>query len=202
MEAVLILGVLILSCLTLWGVWIFNRLVRDRNLVKTGFADIDVQLQRRHDLVPQLVETVKGYAGFERQVLEDVVALRGRAQSAAGVEQRDGAEKALATGIGRLIALAESYPDLKASGNFRRFMSDLVQVEDHLQQARRFYNGAVRQFNTRVQQFPDLVVARVLGFPPAEFFSAGIEARAVPEVRRLMGDQAVQPSEGKDTRIE
>lgn len=198
----MILTVLILLCLTLWGVWIFNRLVRDRNLVKTGFADIDVQLQRRHDLVPQLVEAVKGYAGFEKQVLQDVVALRGKARTAAGVEQRDGAEKALAAGIGRLIALAESYPDLKASGNFRRFMSDLVQVEDHLQQARRFYNGAVRQFNTRVQQFPDLVVARLFGFSAGEFFSAGIEARAVPEVRRLLSDETAEPLEGMDTRME
>jgi LemA protein len=171
------------------GVWIFNRLVGDRNLVKTGFADIDVQLQRRHDLVPRLVVAVEGYAAFERRVLEEVADLRGRARSAGRgeIEERNRAERALVAGMGRLIAIAEAYPDLKASENFRRFMADLVDVENHLQQARRFYNGAVRQLNTRVQRFPDLVVARLFGFRTAEFFSAEIEARAVPEVRRLLG---------------
>jgi LemA protein len=175
----------------IWGVWIFNRLVGDRNLVKTGLADIDVQLQRRHDLVPRLVAAVKGYAAFERRVLEEVAALRSRARTAGEIEERDMAERALAAGMGRLIAIAEAYPDLKASENFRRFMADLTHVENHLQQARRFYNGAVRQLNTRVQRFPDGVVARLFGFRVAEFFSAEIEARTVPEVRRLLSHDSV-----------
>lgn len=191
MEVVLIvLGVIVLG-VGIWGVWIFNRLVGDRNLVKTGLADIDVQLQRRHDLVPQLVAAVKGYAGFEKRVLEEVTELRGRARTAGGVDDREVAERALAAGMGRLIAIAEAYPDLKASENFRKFMTDLVDVENHLQQARRFYNGAVRQLNTRLQQFPDLVVARLFGFRVAEFFSAEIEARTVPEVRRLLSHDSV-----------
>ncbi len=186
MELFWVLPAAIVLGAGIWGVGIFNRLVGDRNLVKTGLADIDVQLQRRHDLVPRLVAAVKGYAAFERRVLEEVAALRSRARTAGEIEERDMAERALAAGMGRLIAIAEAYPDLKASENFRRFMADLTDVENHLQQARRFYNGAVRQLNTRVQRFPDVVVARLFGFRVAEFFSAEIEARTVPEVRRLL----------------
>lgn len=168
-----------------WSVFAFNRLVRDRNLVRAGFSDIDVQLQRRGDLVPQLVEAVRAYAAYERNVLEEVTNLRSRAAEANDVADRDRAESELAGGIKRLLLLAEDYPDLKASDNFRQLMDELVSVEDHLQHARRYYNGAVRQFNTRVQQFPDLIVARALGFREAEFFSADIEARVAPEVAGL-----------------
>lgn len=168
-----------------WGIYVFNRLVRDRNLVRAGLSDIDVQLQRRGDLVPRLVETVRAYASYERNVLEEVTTLRSRAADASDVADRDRAEAELAGGIKRLLLLAEDYPDLKASDNFRQLMDELVSVEDHLQHARRYYNGAVRQFNTRVQQFPDLIVARALGFREAGFFSADIEARVVPEVRGL-----------------
>jgi LemA protein len=185
-DIVLVLVSAVVLGVGIWGIWIFNRLVGDRNLVKTAWADIDVQLQRRHDLVPRLVAAVRGYAGFERQVLEEVARLRGRAEEAVAVDERNAAERALAGGMGRLIAIAEAYPDLKASENYRNFMTDLVHVETHLQQARRFYNGAVLRLNTRVQRFPDLTVARLFGFRPAEFFSAEAEARAVPEVRRLL----------------
>lgn len=172
----------------IWVIAVFNRLVRARNLMRAGFSDIDVQLQRRHDLVPQLVEAVRAYAGYEQSVLSEVTELRGRAERSADPADRDRAEQALAGSIGRLILLAEDYPELKAGENFRQLMVDLVEVEDHIQHARRFYNGAVRQLNTRIQQFPDLVVARVAGFREGTFFSAEIEARAVPNVARVLGE--------------
>lgn len=181
--------VAVLVVLLVWGVIIFNRLVRVRNLVKNGFADIDVQLQRRHDLVPQLVEAVRAYSGHEQRLLEEVTALRSRAREVEGKGQAQamaGAEVALAAGLGRLLLLAEDYPDLKASENFRQLTDELVATEDLLSHARRFYNGAVRDLNTRIQQFPDLLVARPLGFEEATFFSAGIEARSAPRVAGLL----------------
>lgn len=169
-----------------WAVRLFNGLVRARNLVRNGSADIDVQLQRRHDLVPQLVEAVRAYAGYEEAVLAEVTELRSRAERADGIEERNEAEGALAGGIDRLVLLAEAYPDLKAADNFRQLMGDLVEVEDHLQHARRFYNGAARDLNTRIERFPDLLVARTTGFHPAPFFDAGIEASEAPRVDRLL----------------
>ncbi|HSH41477.1 MAG TPA: LemA family protein [Arenicellales bacterium] len=176
--------------LFVWGIVIFNRLVRARNLVRNGFADIDVQLQRRHDLVPRLVEAVKAYSGHEQRVLEEVTALRSRAQAVEGqgrAQAMSGAEAALAAGLGRLLLLVEDYPDLKASRNFQQLTGELVETEDLLSHARRFYNGAVRDLNTRIQQFPDLLVARLTGFEEATFFSAEIEARSVPRVAKILG---------------
>ncbi len=174
----------------LWGVVIYNRLVRARNLVRAGFADIDVQLQKRHDLVPQLVEAVRAYAGYEQRVLEDVTRLRGEARQAGEVADRDAAEQALAGGIGRLVLLAEAYPELKAGDNFRQLVSELTEVEDHIAHARRFYNGAVRQLNDRVQHIPDRFIAGPFGFREASFFSAGIETRQVPDVAARLGSTA------------
>lgn len=184
-------GILIavLAVLLVWGVVIFNRLVRSRNLVRNGFADIDVQLQRRHDLVPQLVESVRAYSGHEQRVLDEVTALRSRAEQAEGEKRAQamaGAEVALAAGLGRLLLLAEDYPDLKATENFQQLTRELVETEDLLSHARRFYNGAVRDLNTRIQQFPDLLVARLTGFEEATFFSAEIEARSAPQVAGLL----------------
>ena len=180
---------MVIIAVLVWAVVVFNRLVRDRNLMRAGFADIDVQLQRRHDLVPQLVEAVRAYAGHEQRVLEEVTALRARARDAEQGGQPGimvGAEAALVAGLGRLMVLAEAYPDLKASENFRQLVDDLVDTENQLSHARRFYNGAVRQLNTRVQQFPDLVIARLLGFKAAEYFSAEIEARSAPAVAEVL----------------
>lgn len=184
-------GILIavLVVLLVWGVVIFNRLVRSRNMVRNGFADIDVQLQRRHDLVPQLVEAVRAYSGHEQRVLEEVTALRSRAKQAEGEQQAQamaGAEVALAAGLGRLLLLAEDYPELKATENFQQLTRELVETEDLLSHARRFYNGAVRDLNTRIQRFPDLLVARLTGFEEATFFSAEIEARSAPGVAGLL----------------
>jgi LemA protein len=184
-----VLMVVVSLGLLLWIVLIFNRLVRSRNLVKAGYADIDVQLQRRHDLVPQLVESVRAYAGYEQRVLEEVTQLRARAREAeqgGRPEVMVGAEAALVAGLGRLMILAEDYPELKASGSFRQLLEELVDTENQLSHARRFYNGAVRQLNTQVQQFPDLVIARLLGFREAAFFSADIEARNAPAVAALL----------------
>lgn len=188
-------GILIavLVVLLVWGVVIFNRLVRARNLVRNGFADIDVQLQRRHDLIPQLVEAVRAYSGHEQRVLEEVTALRSRAKEVEGKQQAQamaGAEVALAAGLGRLLLLAEDYPDLKATENFQQLTRELVETEDLLSHARRFYNGAVRDLNTWIQQFPDLLVARLLGFEESTFFSAEIEARSAPRVAGLLKRKA------------
>lgn len=182
MQASLLFPALVLAALAGWGIWLFNRLVRDRNLVRAGLSDIDIQLQRRHDLVPQLVEAVRAYAAFERTVLDEVTESRGRAAAARDVAERDRAEAELAERLPRLIALAEAYPELRADRNFRQLMAELVTVEDHLQHARRYYNGAVRQYNTRVQQFPDMLVAALFRFRPQAFFSADIEARVPPVV--------------------
>ena len=160
----------------------FNRLVRLRNQVRTAWADVDVQLLRRHDLVPSLVTAVKTYAGHEQAVLAAVTELRGQAMAAQAPGKLGELESALQQGIGRLIALKEAYPDLKANENFAQLQRDLVQVEEQLQYARRFYNGAVRDLNDTVQRVPDLLVARSFGFANAEFFQANENDRAAVKV--------------------
>ena len=165
-----------------WAVVAFNRLVRLRNQVRTAWADIDVQLVRRHDLVPMLVAAVQGYAGHERALLEAVTSLRSEAMAAASRPRLAAVEDALEQALGRLVALQEAYPDLKASDNFALLQRDLVDVEEHLQYARRFYNGAVRDYNDATQRIPDLMVARGFGFDGAEFFQAGDSERAAPAV--------------------
>jgi LemA protein len=171
-----------------YGVWVFNRLVADRNLVAQAFADIDVQLKRRTDLVPRLVEVVRGYAAYERATLEAVVELREQAQRAASHDapkgshaERLAAETRLGGALSRVLLLQENYPQLKADANFLDLSAKLVEVEDHLQFARRFYNGAVKQFATRLQSFPDLIVARLFAFRAPAFFEA--DDRAAVEVK-------------------
>ena len=176
---VLCAGLVLLLC---WAVFAFNRLVRLRNQVRTAWADVDVQLIRRHDLVPSLVTAVKTYAGHEQAVLAAVTKLRGQAMAAQAPGKLGELESALQQGIGRLIALKEAYPDLKANENFAQLQRDLVQVEEQLQYARRFYNGAVRDLNDTVQRVPDLLVARSFGFANAEFFQANESDRAVVKV--------------------
>ncbi len=165
-----------------WGIFAFNRLVRLRNQVRAGWSDIDVQLTRRHDLVPMLVEAVRAYASHEKAVFERVAALRSAALSADSPARLAAAEAALEHEVGRLMLIQEAYPELKASENFLRLQRDLVDVEDHLQYARRFYNGAVRELRDGVQRFPDLLIARTFGFRPAEFFEADPDAASAPKV--------------------
>jgi LemA protein len=165
-----------------WGVYAFNRLIRRRNQVRTAWADIDVQLLRRHDLVPQLVAAVQAYATHERALLEAVTALRSQAVTLKSPTRLGEIESALEMALGRLFALKEAYPDLKANENFAQLQRDLVEVEEHLQYARRFYNGAVRDYNDAVQRVPDLLIARGFGFKDAEFFQTGDEQRAAVAV--------------------
>jgi LemA protein len=150
----------------------FNELVAGRNGVRKAWADIDVQLQRRHDLVPQLAATVKGYADHERNTLSAIAELRTRAQTGVSVAERGQIETELAAQVTRLLALQERYPELKASENFLQLQRDLVDVEDRVQAARSTYNDAVREYNTQIQNFPELLLARPLGFGAFDFFQA------------------------------
>ncbi len=150
--------------------WTYNRLIADRNQARQGFADIDVQLKRRADLVPQLVEAVRGYAAYEKALLTTVTELRASAAGAGPLAERFGHERALGESLKKLVLLQESYPQLKADANFRKLSDELVEVEDHLQYARRFYNGAVKEYVTRLETFPDLIVAKLFRFEPMPFF--------------------------------
>jgi LemA protein len=166
------------------AIWIYNRLVSDRNLAREGFADIDVQLKRRADLVPQLVEAVRGYATHEKALLTSVAELRSAAVAAKpGVDAGPGrsatpdmsasrldAERDLGTKLKQMLLLQEAYPQLKADANFRDLSAKLVDTEDHLQYARRFYNGAVKQYRNRLESFPHVIVASAFGFQPLPFF--------------------------------
>ena len=170
-----------IAVLALAGALAFNRLVRHRNLVREAWSGIDVQLKRRHDLVPNLVESVRGHATFERTVLEEVTRLRGAPRASRALQ--DG-ENALTTQLRGLLAVAEAYPQLRAGESFLGLQQRLTEVENQLQMARRYYNGAVRDYNIAVESFPSNLVARAFGFTLEEFFQveSALE-RAVPEVR-------------------
>ena len=168
--------------LVVWAIWTYNRLVRLRNQVRAGWSDIDVQLTRRHDLVGNLVEAVRGYASHESALLQSVTALRSEAMGTSSPARLGPLESQLERAVGSLFALREAYPDLKASENFLQLQRDLVDVEDQLQYARRFYNGAVRQFNETIQRVPDVAVARGFGFREAEFYQAAEGERAAPRL--------------------
>jgi LemA protein len=154
------------------AIWIYNRLIADRNLAREGFADIDVQLKRRADLVPQLVEAVRGYAAHEKALLTSVAELRSAAVAARpGVDAgRFESERELGAKLKQMLLLQEAYPQLKADANFRDLSAKLVEVEDHLQYARRFYNGAVKQYCNRLESFPHILIARSFGFEALPFF--------------------------------
>ena len=168
--------------LAAWAIFVFNRLVRLRNQTRTAWADIDVQLQRRHDLVPQLVAAVRGYAGHESATLQAVTELRAQALTLRQPGQLEGVESALERALARLLALQEAYPDLKADANFAQLQRDLVETEEHLQYARRFYNGAVRDYSNAIQRVPDVLVAKTTGFGTVEFFQAEADSRAAVKV--------------------
>jgi LemA protein len=164
-------------------VFIYNSLVRLRVLSDNAWSDIDVQLKRRHDLVPNLVETVKGAAGYERGTLEAVIEARSRAMNAQGPAARGEAESALTTALRQFFALAESYPQLRAVESFGQLQASLTQLEDAIQNARRYYNAVVRDLNTRIQQFPANLVAGLFGFASREFFQLDADReREVPVV--------------------
>jgi LemA protein len=163
-----VLGVVAL--LLLYGVAIYNRLVRLRALAKEGFSGITVQLRRRADLIPNLVETVKGYATHERQTLDEVIAHRGDAVNARGVAETAAADTAMTAMLGRLFAVAEAYPELKANTNFLQLQDQLANIEGELQGARRYYNATVRDLNTAIQSFPPVLIARPMGFTEEPFY--------------------------------
>ena len=162
---------------------LFNKLVRDRNRCESAWSDIDVQLQRRHDLIPQLVTAVHQYAKYERATLAAVTELRAEAMRQTSIAARGDAEQQLSERVGKLIALAEQYPDLKASENFLHLQQDLVETENYLQFARRFYNGSVRQYQNATESFPGILIAKMFGFAEREYFQKSSDsAAAVPLV--------------------
>ncbi len=166
-----------------WGIVIYNRLIADKNRIKAAWSDIDVQLKRRHDLIPQLVELVKSYAAYERETLEDITALRTRSEAAGRVAEIGQIESELVGKVDRIVARVEAYPDLKANESFLSLQKNLTEVEDYIQYARRYYNGAVRIFNTRLGVFPQLIVARIFNFLPADFFQIEEDSqRAAPRI--------------------
>ena len=162
----------VVAVAVVYAIVAFNSLVRTRQIANEAWSGIDVQLKRRAELVPNLVETVKGYAGHERGVLDDVTRLRGAARAVPeeDVAARAQAEGALSGALGRLFALSENYPDLKASANFLGLQQQLADLENELQMARRYYNGAVRNLNVLVQSFPSNLIAAAFGFSPRDFF--------------------------------
>ena len=166
----------ILAAIVLFAIVIYNRLVRQRNLVREGWSGIDVQLRRRTDLVPNLIETVKAYASHERTVFEDVAAKRAGSIAADNVQGQAAAEQALQGSLRKLFAVAEAYPELKANQNFLDLQHQLAEIEDQLQMARRYYNGTVRNLNISIQSFPNNILANMLGFQPEHFFE--LEDRA------------------------
>ena len=162
---------------------LYNSLVKLRVMAEGAWADIDVQLKRRHDLIPNLLETVKGYAAHERETLEAVIDARSRAMTAVGPAAKGQAEGELTGALRSLFALAENYPQLRATENFGMLQGSLGEMEDAIQHARRYYNAVVRDYNTKIQQFPSNLVALSFGFRPREFFEASEDERSVPQVR-------------------
>jgi len=164
------------------GVMIYNSLVQLRERVDASWSDIDVQLKRRHDLIPNVVETVKGYATHERETLEGVIQARNQAMSASGPEDRAQAENMLTGALKSLFALSEAYPDLKANKGFLDLQDTLRSLEDHIQNARRYYNAVVRDYNTKIRQIPSNIVANAFRFEAREFFEVEESERATPRV--------------------
>ncbi|MGE0340780.1 MAG: LemA family protein [Xanthobacteraceae bacterium] len=171
----------VIAAVLIYIVIVFNRLVRQRNVVREAWSGIDVQLKRRTDLVPALVETVKGYATHERTLLEEVTAKRAMsidAQAQGNVAQNAQATQQLGSAVGRLIAVAEAYPQLKANENFLKLQEQLSEIEEQLQFARRYYNGAVRNLNISIQSFPELLIAKPFGFSEQPFFELDDRSQA------------------------
>ena len=180
----IVIGVIVV--VALWALTAYNRLVTLSQRVSQAFADIDVQLKQRHDLIPNLVETVKGYASHERGTLDEVVKARNAAMSAQGPAQVSAAENQLSGALGRLIALSEAYPDLKANANFQQLQSELSDIENKIAASRRFFNNAVQEYNTSIQQMPAALFAGTFGFHQKEFFDLGDsrkDVEAAPQVK-------------------
>ena len=183
-STLIVLAVIVVAAL--WVMSIYNGLVSMRQRVNQAFADVDVQLRQRHDLVPNLVETVKGYAAHERGTLDEVVKARNAAVTAQGPEQKAAAENMLSGALRQLFALSEAYPDLKANANFQALQAELSDIENKIAAARRFFNNSVSEYNTGIQRFPAALFAGTFGFAPHSFFDLGDERKTVevaPQVK-------------------
>lgn len=181
---VLIVIIVIILAALVWGIATYNNLVINRNMVAEGWSGIDVQLKRRSDLIPNLIETVKGYMGHEKGVLEDVTAMRAKAMNAEALPERAQAEGMLSAALSKMFALAENYPDLKASANFIELQKSLSDIEDQLQLARRYYNGTARNFNIMIESFPSSIIANLFHFNKANYFEVESAAeREAPKVK-------------------
>jgi len=176
------IGLGILGFLLLYGILVFNRLVRHRNRVENAWSGIDVQLRRRYDLIPNLIETVKGYATHERELFEQVTKARTRAIEAGTVGDQAQAETEITRSLGRLLAVAEAYPQLRANENFLALQEELTSTESKIAFSRQFYNDQVMRFNTLIEQFPSLIVARLGNFTQREFFEAEEDSRGAVAV--------------------
>jgi LemA protein len=175
----------VIVVLVLWIITIYNGLVSLRQRVNQAFADIDVQLRQRHDLIPNLVETVKGYAAHERGTLEDVIKARNVAMAAQGPVQQAAAENMLSGALRQLFALSESYPDLKANASFQQLQAELTDIENKIAASRRFFNNTVSEYNTGIQQFPAALFAAALGFSQKEFFDLGEDRKTMMEAPQV-----------------
>ena len=179
-----IFALVLVFIVILWAIVIFNRFIRGRNLVREAWSGIDVQLKRRYDLIPNLVETVKGYREHERKLFEDITELRSRCMRTERVMEKAEAENALSRMLKNLFAVAEAYPELKANKNFLSLQYGLSEIEDQIQLARRYYNGTVRNYNIRVESFPSMIMAGLCGFKRADFFEIEyVTERQAPEVQ-------------------
>jgi len=173
----------ILAVIVIWAIAVYNGLIKLKVRVDEAWSDIDVQLKRRHDLIPNLVSTVKGYAAHEKELFEKVTEARARAMGAGTAAEKSQAENMLSNTLKSLFAVAEAYPDLKANQNFLELQRELTDTEDKIQASRRFYNGNVRDFNTKIQVFPTNIFAGMLGFAKREFFEAEEGEKELPEVK-------------------
>ena len=181
MIGYILLGIVVVALLYLATA--YNGLVRNKNLVAEGWSGIDVQLRRRADLIPNLIETVKGYAAHEDKLFRDIAELRAKSISGGSVAEQSAVGQAMSQALGKLFAIAEAYPELKADANFRDLQDKLSGIEDEIQMSRRYYNGAVRNLNTMIESFPTNLIAGQFGFTKAEFFEIGDAAdRQVPKV--------------------
>jgi len=177
---IIVIVVAVIALAILYGVIAYNGMIRARNMVDEAWSGIDVQLKRRHDLIPNLVESVKGYAAHEREVLQAVTDARVKAMSAAGPAAAGAAEGVLGQALGRLLAVAEAYPQLRATENFQKLQAELANTEDQIAASRRIYNGNVQSYNTRIQVFPNSLIAGMGGFAPREFFEIDDAAERAP----------------------
>jgi LemA protein len=183
-TAIIVLAVIVL--VVVWAIGSYNGLVAMRQRVNEAFADIDVQLRQRHDLIPNLVETVKGYAAHERGTLDEVIKARNAAVSAQGPAQQAAAENALTGALRQIFALSEAYPDLKANTQFQQLQVELTDLENKIAASRRFFNNAVQEYNTGIQRFPAALFAASFGFAPKDFFDLGSDRQAelqAPQVK-------------------